>query len=128
MHISKSDVPVRINIPGAVARQQTDFGDASGYGPIAGEFFTMAKGTDLAPLLKGLENDLCQSPHWGYQLKGQVIVSYSDGEEETVSEGDLFYWPPGHSVRVAEDAELILFSPQHEHCPVVDHIKTQLTQ
>ena len=128
MHISKSDVPVRINIPGAVARQQTDFGDASGYGPIAGEFFSMAKGTDLAPLLKGLENDLCQSPHWGYQLKGQVIVTYSNGEEETVSEGDLFYWPPGHSVRVAEDAELILFSPQHEHCPVVDHIKTQLTQ
>lgn len=127
MHIHKSDVPVRINVPGAVARQQTDFGDASGCGNIAGEFFSMAKGTDLAPLLKGLENDLCQSPHWGYQLKGQVIVTYTDGSEETVSEGDLFYWPPGHTVRVAEDADIILFSPQHAHCPVVDHIKTQLT-
>jgi hypothetical protein len=126
MHISKSDVPVRISVPGAVARQQTNFGDASGCGPIAGEFFSMAKGTDLAPLLKGLENDLCQSPHWGYQLKGQVVVTYTDGSEETVSEGDLFYWPPGHTVRVTEDADLILFSPQHEHCAVVDHIKVQL--
>lgn len=128
MRIPKSDIPVRINIPGAVARQQTEFGDASGYGNIAGEYFSMAKGTDLAPLLKGLENDLCQSPHWGYQLKGQVIVTYSDGTEETVSEGDLFYWPPGHTVRVTKDAELILFSPQHQHCPVVDHLKAQLGQ
>ncbi|HKJ89491.1 MAG TPA: cupin domain-containing protein [Oceanipulchritudo sp.] len=127
MHTHKTEIPLRINLPGAVARQQTGFGDATGYGPIAGEFFAMAKGTDLAPLLKGLENDLCQSPHWGYQLKGEVIVTYSDGKEETVSEGDLFYWPPGHTVRVSEDAEIILFSPQNEHCSVVDHIKSQLT-
>ena len=34
MRIAKEDIPVRIDAPGAVARQQTDFGDASGYGKI----------------------------------------------------------------------------------------------
>jgi hypothetical protein len=36
--------------------------------------------------------------------------------------GDLFYWPPGHTVKVGQDAEVILFSPQHEHSEVIDHM------
>jgi hypothetical protein len=126
MRIAKEDVPVKVNAPGAVARQQTDFGDATGYGAIGGEYFSMAAGTDIAPLLKGLEGDACQSPHWGYLIEGQLVVSYTDGTEETVRGGDLFYWPPGHSVRVVIDAEIILFSPQHEHGLVIDHINSQI--
>ena len=126
MRIAKDDVPVKVNVPGAVARQQTNFGDATGYSQIGGEYFSMAAGTDIAPLLKGLENDACQSPHWGYLIEGEVIVSYTDGTEETVLGGDLFYWPPGHSVRIAQDAEIILFSPQHEHGAVIDHINAQV--
>lgn len=126
MRIAKNDVPERINVPGAVARQVTDFGDATGYGKIAGEYFSIGAGTDLAPLLKGLEHDLCQSPHWGYVIEGEVNVTYHDGSSETVNGGDLFYWPAGHTVAVSRDAEVILFSPQKEHCAVVDHIKKQL--
>jgi hypothetical protein len=126
MRIAKTDVPERLNVPGAVARQVMDFGDANGYGKMAGEYFSLGAGTDIAPLLKGLEGDLCQSPHWGYVMDGEVTVTYSDGNEETVNGGDLFYWPPGHTVRVGKDAELILFSPQKEHCEVVDHLKRQL--
>ena len=40
--------------------------------------------------------------------------------------GDLFHWPPGHSVRIEHDAELILFSPQVEHTAVMDHILDKL--
>ncbi len=65
MRIAKNDIPVRIDAPGAVARQKTNFGDASGYGKISGEYFSLSAGADIAPLLKGLEGDLCQSPHWG---------------------------------------------------------------
>lgn len=126
MRISKNDIPVKVNVPGAVARQQQDFGDASGYGAIGGEYFSMAAGTDIAPLLEGLEGDACQSPHWGYLIEGEVTVSYTDGSEETIRGGDLFYWPPGHSVRVAQDAEIILFSPQHEHTAVINHINAKL--
>lgn len=126
MHIEKGSVPVKFSVPGAVARQVKDFGDARGYGKMAGEYFSLGAGTDIAPLLKGLENDLCQSPHWGYLIAGEITVTYADGKTEVVNGGDLFYWPPGHTVRVGRDAEVILFSPQHEHGQVLDHLLTQL--
>lgn len=93
---------------------------------MAAEYFTLGAGTDIAPLLKGLDGDLCQAPHWGFLSEGEVTVTYGDGQEETIHGGDLFYWPPGHSVRVGSDAEVIMFSPQAEHCAVVDHLKKQL--
>jgi hypothetical protein len=126
MRIAKQDIPVRIDVPGAVARQKTGFGSAAGYGTIGGEYFSLAAGTDISPLLQGLENDLCQSPHWGYALQGALTVTYADGTREAIRAGDLFYWPPGHTVRVDEDAEVILFSPQHEHGEVIDHMLGKL--
>ena len=122
MRIARQDVPVKINAPGAVARQQRDFGDARGYGTMSGEYFSLGAGADIAPLLKGLEGDLCQSPHWGYLMQGELTVTYADDSAETVRSGDLFYWPPGHTVKVAQDAEVILFSPQDEHPHVMDHM------
>jgi hypothetical protein len=122
MHIPKTDVPVKINVPGAVARQILNFGDATGYGTFAGEYFSLGTGADIAPLLVGLEDDLCQSPHWGYLVEGEVTVTYKDGSSEVVAAGDLFYWPPGHTVKVGKAAEVILFSPQAEHCNVLEHL------
>ncbi len=122
MRIAKQDVPVKINAPGAIARQQTNFGDSTGFGVLSGEYFTLGSGADIAPLLKGLEGDLCQAPHWGYVIEGELIVTYADGSEETTRGGDLFHWPPGHTVRVSQDAELVLFSPQDEHTRVIDHM------
>lgn len=127
MRIAKEDVPVKIDVPGAVARLKKDFGDASGYGKISGEYFSLAAGTDISPLLQGLEDDLCGAPHWGYLLQGEVTVSYADGSQELTRAGDLFYWPPGHTVKVGEDAEVILFSPQHEHVQVLDHMLGKMT-
>jgi hypothetical protein len=126
MRIAKNDIPVMINKPGAVARVQANFGDASGYGRIGGEYFSLGAGADIAPLLKGLEGDLCQSPHWGYVLQGELTVTYADNSEEVIKGGDLFYWPPGHTVRVSEDAEIILFSPQEEHGKVIDHLREKM--
>lgn len=45
----------------------------------AAEYFSMAAGVDMAPLLEGLNDDSCHAPHWGYVLSGQVIVTYGDG-------------------------------------------------
>lgn len=122
MHIAKETVPVKISAPGATARQQTEFGDATGYGMISGEYFSLPKGMDISPLLQGLEGDVCHAPHWGYVLDGQLTTTYRDGTQELTSTGDLFYWPPGHTVRVEEDANFVLFSPQHEHTHVMDHM------
>ena len=126
MRIAKAEVPVRLSVPGATARQTGEFGDAAGFGKMAGEYFSLAAGTDIAPLLRGLEEDLCQAPHWGYLLQGEVTVTYADQSQETVRGGDLFYWPPGHTVKVAQDAEVILFSPQDEHTHVMDHMKRKM--
>lgn len=128
MRIRKDDIPVRLSTPGATARQELNFGDATNYGTLAGEYFSLAAGTDLTPLLKGLENDLCQSPHWGYLLKGRVHIGYGNGDQETLDAGDLFYLPPDHTVQVEQDAEIILFSPQNEHCAVVEHLQQQLVE
>ena len=126
MRVAKNDIPVKIDVPGAVARQAVGFGDTSGVGSMGGEYFSLGAGTDIAPLLKGLEGDACQAPHWGYMISGAVVISYTNGTEETCSGNDLFYWPPGHSVRVVDDAEVILFSPQVEHAQVMDHMLAQM--
>jgi hypothetical protein len=126
MHIAKHEIPVKIDAPGAIARQAPGFGDASGFGTLAGEYLSLGAGADIAPLLRGLDDDACQAPHWGYVLSGEVVVTYTDGSDESCSTDELFYWPPGHSVRVVDDAEVILFSPQVLHAQVMDHMVSQM--
>ena len=122
MRVSKSDVDIKMQIPGAVIRQHKNFGDASGLGKISGEYFSLSAGVDTTPLFQGLEGNLCQSPHWGYVLEGRLTTTDASGVTETVSANDLFYWPPGHNVKVDADAEIIMFSPQHEHSHVINHM------
>jgi hypothetical protein len=122
MKVTKDDVDVRMEIPGAVIRQRTGFGDASGLATISGEYFTLAQGVDTAPLFEGLDGDLCQCPHWGFVLKGQLTTTDAEGGQETVHTNDLFHWPAGHNVKVDADAEIVMFSPQEPHSEVIDHM------
>lgn len=123
MRVSKEAIPARIDVPGAVARQAGGFGDATGLGAMGGEWFSLGAGTDIQPLLRGLKDDACQAPHWGYMLSGELVVTYTDGKVDTCKGGDLFHWPAGHSVRVVEDSEVVLFSPLQEHALVMDHMR-----
>ena len=122
MRVAKENVDVRIDIPGVVIRQRKNFGDVSGFDKISGEYFTLAAGVDTTPLFVGLEGDLCQCPHWGFVLRGEITTTDAKGAQETVTANDLFYWPPGHNVKVDADAEIIMFSPQREHSRVIDHL------
>jgi hypothetical protein len=122
MRVAKDQIEIKMQIPGATIRQHTDFGDATGFARISGEYFTLAKGVDTTPLFKGLEGDVCQCPHWGFVVAGQLTTTDVKGGQETVREHDLFYWPPGHNVRVDADAEIVMFSPQHEHAHVINHM------
>ena len=122
MKILKDDIEVKIEIPGAIIRQKTDFGDATGLGKISGEYFSLSAGVDTTPLFMGLEGNLCQCPHWGYLLSGQLTTTDAEGIEETVNGKELFYWPSGHNVKVNEDAEIVMFSPQKEHTHVINHM------
>ena len=122
MRVAKDQVDVQMEIPGAVIRQRRNFGDASGFSHLSGEYFTLAAGVDTSPLFQGLDGDMCQCPHWGFVLRGQLTTTDGAGTQETVKANDLFYWPPGHNVRVDADAEIIMFSPQNEHSHVIDHM------
>lgn len=126
MRVKKDDVDVKMEIPGATVRQRVDFGDATGYGKLSAEYFTLAAGVDTTPLFQGLEGNLCQCPHWGYVLRGTITTTDAAGNQETVRANDLFYWPSGHNVAVKEDAELVMFSPQREHTHVIDHMREKV--
>lgn len=122
MRVAKENVDVRLQLPGVVIRQKTNFGDVRGFEGISGEYFTLAAGVDTTPLFAGLEGDLCQCPHWGFVLRGELTTTDAHGTEETVTANDLFYWPPGHNVKVDVDAEIVMFSPQREHSHVIAHM------
>lgn len=120
MHRSTHDLPIKMNALGATVRHLPDFGSAAG--ELAAEHLELASGVDIAPLLRGLEGDACQAPHWGHVLRGTLVVTYADGTSETCTAGQVFHWPAGHSVRVEEDAELVMFSPAAEHLAVMNHM------
>jgi hypothetical protein len=52
MKVAKEAIPAEIDSPAAIARHQRDFGDASDYGDIAAEYFTLTNGTDITGLLE----------------------------------------------------------------------------
>lgn len=122
MRVTKQDVEVRMQIPGAVVRQRMNFGSVKGYDMISAEYFSLAAGVDTTPLFVGLAGNECHCPHWGFVLRGEIMTTDSAGTQETVTTDDLFYWAPGHNVRVLVDADIIMFSPQTEHSQVIDHM------
>jgi hypothetical protein len=87
--------------------------------------FRLPRGTDLRPLLKGLEQDMCQCPHWGYMLNGTLRMHTPDGTKEYVA-GEAFYWAPGHAPEAVDDCEYIDFSPSDQLNEVLAHVQAQM--
>ncbi len=122
MKIQKEDIPVAMEGPGMIARSQ------SGYGGMTIAFNEFPAGTDVGPLLEGLEHDSCHCPHWGYILAGSMRVQYHDGKKETLQAGDVFYLPPGHIALVEEDLKMIEFSPDKEFGEVMAHVAKKMAE
>jgi hypothetical protein len=95
----------------------------SDWGDLRSIVISLPAGTDLGPLMKGLPDDRCSCPHWGYVIRGRMRLSYTDGGEEVIAAGDLFYLPPGHTGVVDEDFKGIEFSPPAAHEQVLDVVK-----
>lgn len=77
-------------------------------------FTTFREDVDGTPLLKGLPDDRCQCPHWGYVIAGRVTFRFPDGDE-VFEAGDAFYAPPGHiPVKHEPGSEIVMFSPAEE--------------
>lgn len=112
MRGSKEEVPAAVDAGGVIVRL-TEWGGMN----VALE--TFPAGTDTQPIFKGLPDDSCQSPHWGYVLKGRVRVRYSD-REEIMAAGDAFYMESGHTTVFEEDTELVEFSPKDEYLKTLE--------
>jgi glyoxylate utilization-related uncharacterized protein len=77
-------------------------------------FVTFREDIDHTPLLRGLPDDQCQCPHWGYVIKGKMTFRFG-GREEVFEAGDAFYAPPGHvPVHTEPGSEYVQFSPADE--------------
>jgi hypothetical protein len=65
---------------------------------------------DLAPIFRGLPDDRCQFPRWGYVVQGRTAFRFAD-RVETYETGDAYYVPPGHTPIHYAGTEIVEFSP-----------------
>jgi hypothetical protein len=111
------------------ASQVEDFGVMEGRyenldGYVVG-FEHFHEDADATPLMKGLPDDRCQSPHWGYVVSGSVTFKYAD-HDETYETGDAYYAPPGHIPVVQAGTEVIEFSPAEAYAQTVEVLTRNL--
>jgi hypothetical protein len=108
------------------------------YGPVAErrediegtaiQFLTTNQDLDATPLMKGLPDDRCSSPHWGYVFKGRLTFDCGD-HEEVFHAGDAFYIGPGHIPTSSEPGtEYLQFSPADDLEIVSETIKRNAEQ
>lgn len=71
MKSSLKDLPVTRETSAVVAQ-------ASDWGEMHASTAEFHETMDLAPLLRGLPDDLCQCPHWGFLLKGVMRAKFAD--------------------------------------------------
>ena len=116
MRLKKEDIPVVMEGPGTIMRSLAGLGDMTVV------FHELPKGTDFTPLLKGLNNDSCHCPHWGYIFEGTFRFIYDNGAEESFEAGDVFYAQPGHTAIVDKDVKFVDFSPSKELDEVMSNV------
>jgi hypothetical protein len=114
-----NNLPVVFEVPGVTIR-------STNWNGMAALYVRLCAGADFTPVLKGLADDLCSCPHWGYITKGAIHLKYKDGNEEVARAGDLWHTPPGHTAWCNEDSEFIEFSPQQEFASLLDHVRKRV--
>lgn len=65
---------------------------------------------DVAGWFRGLPDNRCQVPRWGYVIAGMTTFRFADREETYVA-GDAYYVPPGHTPVHHAGAQIVEFSP-----------------
>ena len=83
----------------------------SGFDTISGEYFSLSAGRRHDAAVRGAGRRPLPVPALGLRAGRTADHDRCGRRAETVKAGDLFYWPPGHNVRVDADAEIVMFSP-----------------
>src|SRR5690348_3110251 len=90
-------------------------------------FETFREDADATPLFRGLPDDRCQSPHWGYVIAGKVTFLYADRAEIYLA-GDAYYAPPGHIPVVEAGTEVVEFSPTGDYEKTMEVVGRNLAE
>jgi hypothetical protein len=78
-------------------------------------FESFDQAADFTPMYRGRPDDLCQSHHWGYVIKGRMIFHRPEGDE-VFEEGEAYYTGPGHTGEVGlPGTQVVEFSPADEY-------------
>ena len=88
-------------------------------------FLHLREETDMGGLLKGLPDDRCTCPHWGYVMAGELTFTFAD-HVEVFEAGDAYYVGPGHSPAMSAGAEVLMISPEKESAEVNEVIQRNL--
>jgi len=100
---SREELPLQEVVPGYSTR-------LADWGGITVGFEKAHKGQDASAMLRGLPDDRCQAPHWGYLFSGRIVVDYAD-RQETIVGGQAYYIAPGHRLSFEEESEALEFTP-----------------
>jgi len=103
---SREELPLQEVVPGYSTR-------LADWGGITVGFEKAHKGQDASAMLRGLPDDRCQAPHWGYLFSGRIVVDYAD-RQETIVGGQAYYIAPGHRLSFEEESEALEFTPTEE--------------
>lgn len=98
------------------------YGELDGYN-VGFEHFR--EDADATPLFRGLPDDRCQSPHWGYVISGSVTFRYAD-RDETYETGDAYYAPPGHIPVISAGTDIVEFSPTDDYRRTIEVVNANL--
>lgn len=100
---SREELPLTEVVPGYSSRM-------ADWGGITVAFEHADAGQDASSMLKGLPDDRCQAPHWGFLFSGTMVVDYGD-RHETITGGQAYYVAPGHRVSFESDCDALEFTP-----------------
>ena len=103
MQSATTNLPVVLEVPEATVRCEQ-------WGEMMVEAGTFRQDIDVTGLFKGLPDDRCQCPHWGYVVKGTMHYRFA-GHDEVYQQGEVYYVAPGHLPIFEAGAEYIELSP-----------------
>ena len=103
---SHDQLPLREIVPS----YSTRFAD---WGGMTVAFEHAEAGQDTSAMVKGLPDDRCQAPHWGFLFTGRAVVDYGD-RTETIEAGQAYHIAPGHRITFEADSDALEFTPTEE--------------
>lgn len=119
MAIPIEDLPIEL-AAGELETRYMEFGD------MAIRHARVPAGTDMAPVLQGLPDDRCPSPHWGIVLEGTLHLQHADGSRETARAGEVYHWPAGHTADTDEGVVFLEVGPAGPMRQFGEHAKRVL--